>query len=51
MIQKTGDCGKIFPENIGNKSRRIWGNNSGCIGRTVLGFATGEMFHKTALLK
>jgi hypothetical protein len=22
-IQKTGDCGKIFPEIIGNKNRQI----------------------------
>lgn len=23
-MQKNGDCGKIFPENVGNKNRRLW---------------------------
>jgi hypothetical protein len=26
-IQKTGDCGRFFPENVENKNRRLRENN------------------------
>ena len=41
-IQKTGDCGRFFPENVENKNRRLRENNPVGGGDVVEDAAHGE---------